>query len=133
MSPIIPTCLLSIFVSIVSAVEVDREGLAFFEQKIRPVLIESCYECHSATKKVKAGLHLDYAAGLLKGGEAGPAIVPGDPEKSLLIKAIRYHEEDLEMPPKKRLPDAVVEDFVTWIKRGAPDPRTEAPNIKTPW
>ena len=74
---------------------------------------------------MKANLHLDSRAGLLAGGESGPSIVPGQPDKSLLIKAIRYHDEDLEMPPKERLPDAVVADFVAWVKRGAPDPRTD--------
>ncbi len=120
--------LLTVFVSF--GTSADTDGIAFFEKKIRPVLVESCYKCHSAAEKVKAGLHLDYAAGLLKGGEAGPAIVPGDPDKSLLIKAIRYHDENLEMPPKKKLPDAVIADFEAWVKRGAPDPRTEEPPKK---
>src|SRR5687768_899939 len=79
----------------------DPEGIAFFEAKIRPVLADKCYECHSAAKKVKAKLHLDSRAGVLEGGESGPSIVPGQPEKSLLIKAISYHDEDLEMPPKE--------------------------------
>ncbi|HEX3132865.1 MAG TPA: DUF1549 domain-containing protein, partial [Planctomycetota bacterium] len=103
---------------------IDPESLAFFEAKIRPVLAETCYECHSSAKKVKAKLHLDSREGVLQGGESGPALVPGNPEKSLLIKAISYHDEDLQMPPKKRLPDRVVADFVTWVQRGAPDPRT---------
>ncbi len=105
----------------------DADGLAFFEAKIRPVLADKCYECHSAAKKVKAKLHLDSRAGVLEGGESGPAIVAGQPEKSLLIKAISYHDEDLEMPPKERLAPEVVADFVAWVKRGAPDPRTQAP------
>jgi Protein of unknown function (DUF1501)/Planctomycete cytochrome C len=104
----------------------DPDGIAFFEAKIRPVLAEKCYECHSAAKKIKAKLSLDSRAGVLEGGETGPAIVPGDPEKSLLIKAIRYHDEDLQMPPKKQLASSEVEDFVAWIKRGAPDPRDAA-------
>jgi len=120
--------LVSSAVAVVAAAEplADAEGLAFFEAKIRPVLAETCYECHSAAKKVKAKLHLDSRAGLLEGGESGPAIIAGNPDKSLLIKAISYHDPDLEMPPKKRLAPEVVADFVAWVKRGAPDPRTQA-------
>ncbi|MFP6737740.1 MAG: DUF1549 domain-containing protein, partial [Planctomycetota bacterium] len=96
--------------------------IEFFEKKIRPVLIERCYKCHSAdSKKLKGKLLLDTREGLLKGGESGPAIVAGKPEKSLLISALRY--EDLEMPPKNKLPDTVINDFVRWIKNGAVDPR----------
>src|SRR6185295_5690775 len=103
----------------------DREGVEFFEKKIRPVLIEKCYSCHSAdAKKVKGELLVDSREGLLKGGETGPALVPGDPEKSLLIHALRYTDE-LKMPPKNRLAKEVVEDFVAWVKRGAPDPRAK--------
>lgn len=103
---------------------VDAAGLAFFEEKIRPVLAEKCYECHSTAKKVKAKLHLDSREGVLKGGESGPAIVAGEPEKSLLIKAISWHDEDLKMPPKVQLPANVVADFTAWVERGAPDPRS---------
>jgi hypothetical protein len=96
----------------------------FFETKIRPVLVEQCYKCHSAqSEKLKGGLHVDTREGLLKGGDTGPSIVPGDPEKSLLIRALQYKDETLQMPPKKRLPDEVVNDFVAWVKSGAPDPR----------
>ena len=93
----------------------------FFEKKIRPVLTEHCYECHSATsKKLKGGLRADSRAGLLKGGETGPAITPGNPEKSLLIAAMAHRDKDLAMPPKKpKLSDAVVADFERWIKNGA--------------
>src|SRR4051812_42958422 len=91
-----------------------------FETKIRPVLVEHCYKCHSATsEKLKGGLHVDSKAGLLRGGETGPAVVPGDVSKSLLIRALQYSDETLQMPPKQKLPDAVVEDFVAWIKAGA--------------
>src|SRR6516162_2065560 len=101
----------------------DREGVEFFEKKIRPVLVDRCYSCHSAeAKKLKGELYVDSREGLLKGGETGPSIVPGDPVKSLLIKAIRY-ADDLKMPPKGRLSKDVVDDFVAWVKRGAPDPR----------
>jgi cytochrome c553 len=104
----------------------DKEGAAFFEAKIRPVLIERCYSCHSAeAKKLKAELYVDSREGLLKGGETGPAVIPGDLEKSLLIKAIRYKDEDLKMPPKGKLTPEVVADFEAWVKRGAPDPRAK--------
>ncbi len=100
----------------------------FFEKKIRPVLVESCYECHSAgSKKVKGGLLLDTSEGLLRGGDSGPAIVPGNPQKSLLIQAIRHEskEEDFFMPPKKdKLEEAVIADFEQWVQMGALDPRT---------
>src|SRR5215212_10035016 len=98
----------------------------FFEAKIRPVLVEHCYKCHSATsEKLKGGLHLDTKAGVLRGGETGPAVVPGDPSKSLLIRALEYKDETLQMPPKQKLADSVVQDFVEWVKSGAPDPREE--------
>src|SRR5687768_2935504 len=102
------------------------EGIEFFEKKVRPILAESCYECHSATsKKLKGGLLLDTREGVLKGGDNGPTIVPGDPEKSLLVKAVRYSDPDLQMPPKdKKLPDAQIADLVAWVRMGAPDPRT---------
>jgi hypothetical protein len=99
--------------------------LQFFENKVRPVLADNCYKCHShQAEKVKAGLFLDTREGVLAGGESGPAIVPGDPEKSLLIKAIRYTNPDLQMPPKgKKLSDEQIADLTTWVKMGAPDPR----------
>jgi hypothetical protein len=104
----------------------DREGIEFFEKKIRPVLVDRCYSCHSSeAKKVKGELYVDSREGLLKGGELGPALVAGDPDKSLLIKAIRYTDEDLKMPPKGKLSKEVVADFEAWVKRGAPDPRAK--------
>src|SRR4051812_30202811 len=75
----------------------------FFETRIRPLLIENCYECHSAEKKTKGGLRLDSREGWAKGGDSGPALVPGQPEKSLVMKAVRYEDPDLQMPPKRRL------------------------------
>ena len=100
------------------------EDTAFFESRIRPILVERCYECHSADKKQKGNLLLDSREGTLKGGDTAPAVVPGDPEKSLLIKAVRYTDRDLRMPPKdKKLTDAQIADLVAWVKMGAPDPR----------
>ncbi len=95
-----------------------REDVAFFESKIRPVLAEHCFKCHSE-KKMKGELRLDSRSALLKGGETGPAITPGDPAKSLLMKAVGYGDPDLRMPPRGRLPDAVIDDLAAWIQRGA--------------
>ncbi|WP_040546927.1 PSD1 and planctomycete cytochrome C domain-containing protein [Pedosphaera parvula] len=109
-----------------AAVKPNEEGLEFFEKHIRPVLVERCYKCHSIkSEKVKGGLLLDSKADLLKGGDSGPAIVPGKPEKSLLIKALRYTDPDLQMPPKQQLSTNQIKDFVAWIKMGAPDPRKQ--------
>src|SRR6266542_1638951 len=78
------------------------EKVAFFESKVRPLLLAKCVECHG-DKKAKGELRLDSRAGWAKGGESGPAIVPGKPDESLLIKAVRYQDKDLQMPPKKAL------------------------------
>jgi len=101
------------------------EHMEFFERKIRPVFVEHCYECHSAgAKKIKGGLVLDSRAGVIKGGDTGAAITPGDPEASLLIQAIRHTDAELAMP-KKKLPAQVISDLELWVRMGAPDPRTE--------
>jgi hypothetical protein len=96
---------------------------SFFESKVRPVLVEHCYECHSAETKQKGGLLLDSREALRKGGDNGPAIVPGDPEKSLLIRAVRHADRDLLMPPKNKLSDTEIAALTEWVKMGAPDPR----------
>jgi hypothetical protein len=105
--------------------EPSREGLEFFEKKIRPALAENCYACHSEkSQKTQGGLRLDSIEAMLKGGASGqPAIVPGDPEKSLLIKAIRHTDAKLQMPMGGKLPDQMVRDFEAWVKMGAPAPR----------
>jgi len=99
------------------------EQLEFFEKQVRPVLVERCYECHSVEKKMRGGLALDSREATLAGGDTGPAVVASEPEKSLLIEAIRYTNHDLQMPPKKRLSDAEIRDLEQWVKMGAPDPR----------
>jgi hypothetical protein len=101
---------------------------AFFESRIRPVLVKHCYECHSAESgKSKGGLLLDTKAGIRAGGDTAPAVVPGDPSKSLLLEAIQHRDPDLEMPPKEpKLADAVIADFEAWILAGAVDPRETA-------
>lgn len=97
-----------------------EDPAAFFETRIRPVLVERCFSCHSTeAKKVKAGLYVDSREGLLKGGESGPSVVAGDVDKSKLIEAIRYTNVDLQMPPKDRLSDQQIRDFEQWVKEGA--------------
>ena len=94
-----------------------REAIEYFESRIRPLLIQNCYECHSArAKDLQGGLRLDSREAIRKGGESGPALVPGDVEGSLLIRALRY--EDHEMPPKGKLPAAVIAEFEHWVKIG---------------
>jgi len=102
----------------------DTKGHEFFESKIRPALIEHCYECHSQdAKKIKGGLLLDTRDASLHGGDSGAAVVPGKLDDSLLIAAISYEDSSLEMPPKYKLDDQVIADFRKWIEMGAPDPR----------
>jgi cytochrome c553 len=115
---------------LVSGLARADEGIDFFESKIRPVLVRECYECHSAEgKQLQGGLLLDHQAGMLKGGDSGPAVTPGKVEGSLLIAALRH--EGFEMPPKGKLPDEVINDFVRWVEMGAPDPRTDAVTVAT--
>ena len=115
---------------VLAAAPPSAEQTEFFEKQVRPVLVERCYECHSAEKKTKGGLALDTREATLKGGDTGPALVAGDPEKSLLIEAVRYANHDLQMPPKKRLSEGEVKVLEAWVKMGAPDPREAAPAVK---
>src|ERR1051325_6106870 len=116
----------AVFSSTAVAAEPTKAQLDFFENKVRPVLANNCYKCHSTkAEKVKGELLLDSREALLKGGDSGAAIVPGNPDQSLLIKAIRYTDPDLQMPPKgDKLSDQQVNDLVAWVRMGAPDPRT---------
>ena len=110
----------------------SQESLAFFESKIRPVLVEQCYSCHSqeaATKgKLKGGLYLDSKEGLQRGGDTGPALSSEHTEESLILKALRY--EEYEMPPSGKLSANIIEDFERWVAQGAIDPRRAAEPIK---
>jgi len=110
--------------------EPPKEQVEFFEKNVRPILVEKCYSCHSAEGKQKGGLLLDSRKALLEGGERGAAIVPGSPEKSLLITAIRHGDEELKMPPKEKLTDKQIEILATWIKMGAPWPAEVAKATK---
>ncbi len=105
----------------------ESAGIAFFESNIRPVLVKHCYECHSGeTGKSKGGLRVDSRQALLRGGDSGPLLVPGDPEDSLLLIAIRHEDEDYAMPPKQALPEEAIADFERWILIGAPGPAENA-------
>jgi len=109
------------------AADLKPADLEFFESKIRPVLVAECYECHDA-KKQKGDLRVDFRDGLLKGGENGASIIPGNAKKSLLIQSISHEHEDLHMPKKRPKLDAkIIADFAEWVNRGAPDPRASAP------
>ncbi|HEU4753204.1 MAG TPA: c-type cytochrome domain-containing protein, partial [Armatimonadota bacterium] len=102
------------------AAPVDPKAAQFFEAKIRPLLSQQCYACHSE-KLVKGGLKLDSAAALFRGGDAGPVVVPGHPEKSSLIDAVSY-TRDLKMPPQGKLKPQQIADLTAWVKMGAPWP-----------
>ena len=101
------------------------EGIQFFESKIRPLLVNNCHECHG-NEKHKGNLQLNSRKTILRGGDSGAAIVPGDPAKSLLIEAVKYTNSDLEMPPKKKLGKQAVADLEQWIRLGAPWPSETA-------
>jgi len=116
-----------------SAFAVDgksEEREAFFETRIRPVLITTCFKCHGG-QKTSDNLRVDRREALLKGGDSGPAIVPGDLGKSLLIRAVRYADDDLKMPPDKKLPDAVIADFERWVREGAVWPKKADRPVQT--
>ena len=103
-----------------AAAQDPPKDVDFFEKKVRPLLTDRCYSCHSTrAEKLKGGLRLDSREGVLKGGDSGPAIVAGDPKKSLLLKAVRWVDDDLKMPPKKKLTDDQIGDLEAWILKGA--------------
>ncbi len=100
-----------------------KDGEDFFESKVRPVLAEHCFKCHSAqAKSLKGGLRLDSVDGMRLGGDTGPAVVPGDVEASLLVKAVKYDDDVLRMPPKGKLSDASIFALSRWVKEGAAGP-----------
>src|SRR5262245_44733758 len=113
-----PSFMLGFFLIAAPPAAGGDDAETYFETRIRPVLAGTCLNCHGG-KKVSHGLRVDSREALVKGGDSGPAIVPGDPDRSLLIQAIRYSHAEIKMPPDKRLPDAVIADFVAWIKSGA--------------
>lgn len=121
--------------------ESDAKGVEFFESQIRPLLADNCYQCHSRqSKKTKGGLLLDSPEGLLKGGDSGELFVTGDPDKSLLVKAVSYKDKDLRMPPDdKKLTDVQIAAVEAWVKMGSPLPRVDVradkikANARTHW
>jgi hypothetical protein len=119
------------------------DQLAFFERQIRPLLIEHCYKCHSGeAKEIGGELQLDSRAAMRRGGQSGPVVVPGQPDQSRLIQAVRYNDALLQMPPDGKLPQRAIDALVEWVRIGAPDPRdggpaparaTPAPAVKRSW
>lgn len=116
------------------AKKLSKQDLQYFETKIRPILVEKCYSCHSLDANLaEGGLRLDSREALLRGGSSGPAIVSGDPAKSLLIRAIEYRDSNFAMPPEEaggKLNDAQIKELSRWVKMGAPDPREEAEHVR---
>jgi len=130
MKKLFPTLLLILYVSTgdASAGNIAKAKIAFFEANVRPILATECYRCHSQKHdKVKGGLELDTKEGLFRGGDTGPAVVPGKPEQSLLIRSVEYYDEDIQMPPNhKKLDDKEVWAFKQWVLIGAPYPEAVA-------
>ena len=114
-----------------AAAPADDAKIAFFEKNVRPILIKRCYECHSVESgKSKGGLFIDSRDAILKGGDNGPALIAGNPDKSHIIESIRYQNQDLQMPPKGAMPAAEVKTLEQWVKMGAPDPRAAVATTK---
>lgn len=112
---------LSVVAASLSPEPVDQEGIAFFESKIRPVFADNCFRCHGESRQ-RAELRLDSVGGIRAGGERGTLFAFDEPETSLLLRAISYEDEELEMPPRGKLADDVIEDIRHWVERGAPMP-----------
>src|SRR5579871_2577699 len=101
----------------------NAADVEFFEKKIRPLLVMRCFECHSDQGKgVKGGLHLDSRSGILAGGDSGPALVPEKPAESLLVEAVNYPPDGVQMPPRGKLPQNEIDILTEWVRRGAPFP-----------
>ena len=119
----------ALFVSFGHLIAATPQQLDFFESRIRPILAQECYECHSTATKQKGGLLLDSRPGWQSGGDSGDTIKPGDPKNSLLLQTLRHEHEDLKMPKNGAKLDAmVIADFEQWILEGAPDPRDTPPS-----
>ncbi|MEW4530298.1 PSD1 and planctomycete cytochrome C domain-containing protein [Maioricimonas sp. JC845] len=109
----------------------DPAAIEFFEKRVRPILVQQCYECHS-TEDVNGGLLLDSRDGVRNGGDTGPVLIPGKPDESLLIEAVRYQNRDLQMPPQNRLSDEEIAALEKWVEMGAPDPREAVAGTAAP-
>ena len=121
--PLRLTLLLVLLISRIAVAQSSPADVEFFEARVRPLLIKHCSECHSRqAKTLQGGLRLDHPDGLRLGGESGPAVVPGKPDESRLIAAVRYKNPDSQMPPSGKLSDAEIEILVAWVQRGAAFP-----------
>jgi hypothetical protein len=124
--------LLLIVLSVQPAHCAEDPGIEFFEKKIRSILVEHCFECHSEkSKKLGGGLLLDSREGLRNGGDSGAVIEPGNPDESLLISAVRYAGDSVRMPPKGKLAATAIADLEAWVRMGVPDPRGKPAAVKT--
>jgi hypothetical protein len=119
-------CAAALSVSL-SGAAVNETDADFFEKRVRPLLTEHCLECHSAEKKVKGGLRLDFEGGWRAGGDSGAAMVPGDVDASLLVKVVRYEDVDLQMPPRRKMSAGEIGVIEEWVRRGGPDTRKVDP------
>lgn len=117
-------CVALLLLLATSSVRAEPAEETLFNEKILPVLKAQCFECHSKeAEEVKGGLRLDTRAALRAGGDTGEIVKPGDPDGSLLIKVLRYDEDDRQMPPRGKLEQSVIDAFIEWVKQGAVDPR----------
>lgn len=120
--PVLTIALLACSASALACEDFTAEDVEFFESKVRPLLVKNCYECHSTdANKLKAGLYVDSREGLVRGGDSGPAALPGRPEESLLIESVKY--KSYEMPPDKKLTDREIAVLVKWVEMGLPWPK----------
>src|SRR5262245_55936740 len=117
--------LVALVATTTSAADFPAEDIEFFEREVRPLLVEHCHKCHGP-KMQKGGLRLDSRAAVLKGGDTGPAIKPGDVKESLLIDAINYDPDGYQMPPTGKLSDDQIATLTDWVKRKAPWPDSQA-------
>lgn len=107
----------------------SKEQFEFFEKRVRPILVERCYECHGA-KEASGGLRLDHRDGLIVGGDSGAALVPNNPDASLMVRAVKYSDADLQMPPTGAIPATEIAVLEEWIRSGAADPRDSIPELE---
>ena len=120
----------------------SAESIAFFESRVRPILVDKCFKCHGE-KKQSNGLRLDSREAALKGGDTGPALVAGKPDESLLVQAVAQTHAELKMPPSGKLPDSAVATLRQWVAQGAPWPavtttsrnsgKPGGPDVATHW
>ena len=109
---------------VAAADEPSKEDLEFYNKRVRPILEKNCYECHSQkADEVQSGLRVDERQAIIQGGDRGTAAEPGDGEGSLLISAVRWEDDDLQMPPEEKLSEKQIEILLEWIDREIPFPK----------